>query len=503
MVKSRFEIVMLAACAVLLTGCAAGAGGGGGGVGGGGTGAAGGGGARPRETGNTNTATFLLEQARSLNEADRTEEAEERYRGALDAALRAVQENPGNPLAYLLLGRSQVGLGPFLSADSLIAVTLSADSMLGRAEELYPAYLDETRINRENAWINLFNASIESMDAGNTGTGIRMLETAEIVFPRTRPEALHNLGVTYGNEGRFDEAIDAYGSVLEIIRGRIEEVDSATAASWRMREQNATFNRANILTLAERYDEAAATYGEYLESTPGDVQALSGLAGALASSGQADSAQAIYNSLLDTPGLGVRQYMDIGVGLYRSAQSVDTAVVDPKPIYREAARAFEFAVDITPRGRDAVYNTAQSLAEAEDWEALMPFTERLMELDPYNPQTYLLRALALNGTGAQEEAIVVYTQADSLDFTVTYPQPSLAPRTGGGGVASGLLTNNSLEPGTAVQIRVHFSGEDGSEAGVVDVRVNAPDQGVTQPFEADLSSDELVAGFYVEVLSPR
>ena len=337
----------------------------------------------------------------------------------------------------------------------------------------------------------------------DTDVGIRMLETSEVVFPRMRPEALHNLGVTYGNAGRFDEAIDTYGALLDVVRSRIEEVDSVTAASWRQREQNATFNRANILTRAERYEEAATTFAEYLESAPGDVQALSGLAGALASGGQVDSAQAIYNSLLDATGLGVRQYVDIGVGLYRSAQTVDTAVVDPKPIYGEAARAFRFAADISPRNRDAVYNMGQSLAEAEDWEALVPISDQLLELDPYNPQTYLLRALALNGVGEQEEAIEVYTQADSLGFKIEYPSPALAPRTGGGGVASLLLTNNSLDPGTPVEMRVHFSGDDGTDLGSVDIRVEAPGQGVTVTADADLSSSETVSGFYVEVLSPR
>ncbi len=504
MVRSRFGLVMLAAGTVLLAGCAAGAGGGGGGGGMGGGAAAGGAGgggggstSRPRDTGNTNTATFLLAQAQGA------EDAAERYRSALEAALRAVDENSSNPLAHLLVARAYLGLGQGQPPDSMITTYLAFDEALTTAEELWPTYLEETVIDRENAWINLFNGALDPLDAGDTELGIRMLETAEAVFRGMRPEALHNLGVTYGNAGRFDEAIDAYQGVLDVIRSRILEVDSATAASWRDREQNATFNRANILTLAERYPEAAATYAEYLESVPGDVQALSGLAGALASGGQADSAQVIYNSLLDATGLGVRQYLDIGVGLYRSAQSVDTAVVDPRPIFAQAARAFRMAADIAPESRDAVYNMGQSLAEAEDWEQLMPVTDRLIELDPYNPQTYLLRALALNGTGAQEEAITVYTQGDSLDFTLGYPQPSLTPRTGGGAVAAVLLTNNSLEPGTTVRVRVHFSGEDGSEVGTVDVQVPAPDQGVTVPFDADLVSRDVVVGYYVEVLGPR
>lgn len=471
MIKSRFEFTLLAALAVLLSGCAsAGGTGGAGGAGGAGGGEGVGGGNPPTENSSTRSADFFLIQA---SQAD---DPEDRYREALAAATVAIQEGPDNPRGYFLAGRAQIGLGDMVAADTLFS----------RALELYAGYRDEIRLERENAWIELFNASLE---AGDTEDGIRLLQEAEVIFTRQRPEALINLGVTLGNAGRYDEAADAYGAAIEIITGpRTAEVNDTTAADWQSRLQSTSFNRARVLTLAERFEDAAAAYATYLESEPGDIQGLSGLAQALIANGQADSAQVIYNSLLDRPGLGLRAYQDIGVGLY----NVD--------VFDQAARAFRAAANIAPESRDAVYNLGQSLFEAEDWEALIPVAQQLMELDPNNPQTYLLLGYALARTDREAEAGAVLEASEALPFTLDGYQ--LQPRSGGGATVGALLTNRTLETGTVIEMRVHFSGENGSEIGTVDVRVEAPPPEQARQVTAEIRSAEIVAGFYFEILSP-
>ncbi len=466
MIKSRVGLTVVAALAVLLSGCAA-SGGAGGAGGGGGVGV----GTPPRDNDFTRSADFFLIQATQADDPG------DRYREALVAATNAINDSPNNPLGYFLAGRAQLGLEDYVAADTLFS----------RALELYSGYREEIRVERENAWINLFNASL---DAGDTDEGIGLLEDAEVIFHRQRPEALINLGVFLGNAGRYDEAADSYGAAIEIITGpRIAEVNDTTAADWRARLQSASFNRARVLTLGERYEDAAAAYGTYLEAEPGDIQALTGLAQALVTSGQPDSAQAIYNNLLESPGLGLRTYMEIGVGLYNA------------DVYDQAARAFQAASSISPQNRDAVYNLAQSLFEAEAWDDLIPVAQQLMDLDGNNPQSHLLLGYALARTDREQEAGAVLEASEALAFTIDSYQ--LQPRTGGGATVGAMLTNRTLEEGTAIEIRVHFSGEDGSEIGTVDVRVDAPPQEQARQVTAEIRSSEIVAGFYFEVLSPR
>ena len=464
MKKSRFGLPLLAVSALALSGCASG-GGGGGGVGGDE-------GNPPRDNEQTRSAELFLTQAQSLGNV-------ERYNQALEAALGAIMEEPTNPLGYYQAGRAQIGLGDYLAADSLF----------NKATELYPGYGEDVKIEREAAWIELFNQALDPLDSGDTEEGVRSLESAEVIFRAQRPEALINLGVSYNNLGRVEDAIEAYGSALEIIRGpRMAEADSAKAAAWSERELSVAFNRAQLLSSAERYDEAAAEYETYLDSNPGEVSALSSLAIVLTQAGMADSAQAIYDNLLTGTGLGAREYMNIGVGLYTA------------DAYDKAAEAFGAVAEMAPENRDAVFNLAQSLFEAGSSEALLPVARQLLELDGYNPDSYTILGQALVRSGDDQEAVRILQAREDLPFRLETSQ--IQPRAAGGASVVGQLVNNTLEAGTTVTIRVHFNGEDGAEVGSTDIRVPAPAQGAAEPFRADLTSNESVIGYYFEVISP-
>ena len=459
--KSRFGFPLVAATVFALSGCASGGGGGGGEEGN-----------PPRENDHTRTAELYLTQAQTLG-------AVERYQDALNEAFNAIMEDSTNALGYFQAGRAQIGLADYVAADSLFEAAL----------ELYPDYDQDIRVQRESTWIELFNQAIGPLDAGDSAEGARLLAAAEVMFSAQRPEGLINLGVTYNNLGRTQDAIDAYGAALDIIRGpRMEEVDSATAVDWASRELSVTFNRAQLLSEAERYDEAAAEYERFLESNPGDVGALSSLATVLSRAGMPDSAQAIYDNLLAGTGLGMREYFNIGVGLYSAN------------VYGRAAEAFRQVAEVAPENRDALFNLAQSLVDAENWEELIPVARDLLELDGHNPDSYTILAQGLVATDETQEAVQVLEAREAMPFNLE--QSTLEPQARGGASLVGTLVNNTLDAGATVTIRVHFNGEDGAEVGASDIRVTAPAQGGAEPFRATLDSDESVMGYYFEVLSP-
>ncbi|MDE2784154.1 MAG: tetratricopeptide repeat protein [Gemmatimonadota bacterium] len=461
MINSRLGLALAVAGAVVFSGCASGGGGGGGAAG-----------DAPGENDYTRSAELYLTQAQSLG-------MPERYTDALNAAMNSIMDDSTNARGYFLAARAQVGLADYVAADTLFDVAL----------ELYPGYDQEIRVEREGAWINLFNEAIGPLDAGDNDEGIRLLEAAEVVFNRQRPEALINLGVTYNNAGRPDDAIAAYEAALEVIRGpAMEAADSATAVDWQSREQSVTMNMALLLSNSEQYDEAAAAYEAYLASNPSDMSALANLASVLSQAGQADSAQAIYDNLLSAQGLGMRDYFNIGAGLYNAE------------VYDQAAEAFRHIVDVAPENRDAVFNLAQSLYEGEDWETLIPIAEELVELDGYNYDSYLILSRALLMSGSGEAAQEVYTVGEGLAFQLANTQ--FQPRTDGASVV-GEFVNKTLEPGTTVTIRVHFNGMDGAEIGTTDIRVDAPAQEAAELFRADFSSNEEVLGYYYEVIGPN
>lgn len=474
--RSSFGLILTVGTAVALSGCASGGGGGGGG-----------GeeeGFPPRENDDTRSAELFLTQAETLGDPSR-------FQNALTAAMAAILDDSTNPLGYYQAGRAQVGLGDHVAADTLFEM----------ATELYPAYDQDVRIQRETAWIALFNAAIDPLDTGDSEEGIRFLQSAEVIFPGQRPEALINLAVTYNQVGRIDDAIEAFGAALDIIRGpRMQEADSVTAASWAESEMNVSFNRAMLLSQEGRYDEAIGEYERFLEGNPGDVAALSSLASVLSEAGMADSAQAIYDNLLTGAAeLGMRELFNIGVGLYGAASSASEPSVGQE-LFGRAADAFRQVAEVAPENRDAVFNLAQSLYEAGNWEELIPVARELLDLDGYNPDSYTILAQGLVETDQSQEAVQILQTREGLAFRIE--ESSLAPRTAGGGSVSGQLVNNTLDPGTVVTIRVHFNGEDGAEVGAIDIRVTAPAQGAAELFRADLTSDESVLGYYYEVVSP-
>lgn len=463
--------MLLAAGVVSLSGCA---------TGGGGGGEEGVDSSTFKETANTRTANLRLIQA---EEAGQTQHFPE----ALQYAMNEIADNPSNAIGYYQAARAQAGMGDYVAADTLFK----------RAVELYPDYQGEISYYREMAWIASFNQSIAASDQGDTDGILKALEEAEQVFPGRRPEALYNLGLHYSTLGRNEEAIEKLGAALEVLRGpRPVELlssgqpsDSALVADWMTLEEPVTFNRARVLSDQGRHAEVAEEYRAFLERHPGHITARSNMAVSLAAAGDTAAAEAIYNDLLGGDNLGLRDYFNVGVGLYQAQQSA------------KAADAFRKVVDESPQNRDALLNLVVSLYEAGDHDGCVQFARELVDLDEYAMENYMMLAKCLAEADQSLEGGKVIEASESLRFTIS--GAGLEPLMGGGGVVTGNLTNNTLEPGAGITIRVHFNGEDGASVGTTTLRLEAPEQGETVSFRADFTSEESVLGFYFQVIPPR
>lgn len=481
--RSRYVPTLLAASALVLAGCASGGGTTAGSLSGGVEDAL-------DENEFHRSAEVFLTQAEALGAVDKFSEA-------LQAAMQAIAQDPANARGYYQAARAHVGLADFVAADTLFT----------RAVELFDVYEDDVRMQREAAWAQAYNRHIEPFDAGMLDVAVERLEAAETINPGRRPEALINLGAFYIQLNRADEAIDAFQAALDVIRSpRLQEMlltaDSTMARGWLDRETVVAFNRAQLLTAAERFDEAAAEYEAYLQSYPDNVEALSNMATVLTAAGRVDDAQAIYDNLLAGANLGIRDYYNIGVGLYEAED------------YPNAAVAFGEVLEVSPQNRDALFNQVYSLYLAEDYEACVPAAMKLLDLDGFNRESHMTLGTCMARAGSQQEAVEHLCRGrdpqnpvsgceavEPLAFDVGNPR--LDTRAEGGGTVTAEFTNNSLEPGTEVTIRVHFSGADGATVGTQSQRVPAPGQGETVAFQADLVSEEQVMGYYFQIIPPR
>lgn len=388
-----------------------------------------------------------------------------------------------NALGYYQAARAQVGLSDFVAADSLF----------GKALDLHPPYEPEIEFLRNQAWMAAFAAANESLDAGNTAQTIEMWEAAEVIYGGRYPQALINLASVYPDVDRMDDAIDAYGAALEVLRdsATIEMMmtDSVLGEDWQDYERTVVINRTVLLAGQERFAEAAADMGVYLDSNPDDIEILANRAAVLVEAGMPDSAEAIYDNLMSGEGLGAGEYYNIGVGLYNSDN------------LSRAAEAFGRVLEVSPQHREAAFMRAYTLNLADDFEPCVPAALALLDLDPYYLDNYRIAARCLAGTDKGQEAAGYLQDMQNLPFSIGDAQ--LVPGPDGGGSVAGEFSNKSLEAGVMVTIRVHFSGNDGATVGTATQRVEAPAPGETTTFQADLVSDQEVKGYYFQVIPPR
>lgn len=149
---------------------------------------------------------------------------------------------------------------------------------------------------------------------------------------------LHNLGHALVREGRYDEALQAFGSVL-----RMREDGSVYMPFLFIEQGNAFFHLG-------RLDEAIASWHRALASSPGNAEVLTNIAVALLKQGRKEEARGYARSALAAPeppaeALEVMGEIALDQGAYREAASYLTLALKKKPdllsAYRNAALALE------------------------------------------------------------------------------------------------------------------------------------------------------------------
>ncbi len=399
---------------------------------------------------------------------------------ALEDIYGAISGDPSNPTGFLHLGVARLGLGDYLAADSAF----------DKAEELYPPYFTDeggTGVFRENGWIDAYNEGIAALDSGDTDGALEGFQLANTIFDR-RPEAFLNLGATYANNGQPDESVEAWRGAIAVIdspdsRPRDEE----TRVKW-MEEFRpmALTNLAQILGASDRADEAVAIYREILEQDPDNDRARSGLAIALGQSGQAEDALSIYDEILESDDASALDYFNAGVTLYGAET------------YERATVAFEKVLERAPMYRDALQNLVQTLALTEAYEAQLPYSQKLMDMDGRNYLAYQMHLRALSQLGRSEEVGPLLETMQAMTFLVDDLQ--LQPR-GDGGRVLGTVTNKLLEEGASVTLLFHFYDTGGAELATKEVSVPVPPVDVAQRFQVVVETESAVMGYSYEVVS--
>ena len=431
----------------------------------------------PRVSRYTALSALALQEAQG--EEDETLRLEA-YREVLEVIYDGLTNEDDNPEAYLHLGIVQTGLANYLAADSAF----------DHAEALYPDYVDEefgTTAHRFNAWLEAYNDAGARIDAQDPEGAVELFNLANVLFDQ-RPEAYLNIGSQSAGLGDLDASIEAWRGAIAVI-----ESPDADARDEQTREQwdtefwvMAHTNLGRVLQMAERSGEAVTVYEALLERFPDDAEARSSLAVVLAASGQAENALAIFDEILGREDGAPLDYFNAGVSLY-TADQLDQAVI-----------GFEKAVQRVAMYRDALQNLAQTLYLLESPEAQIPYSERLLELDPHNEYGYQMHVRALVQAGRQADAVAALNIMQELPFVTDNLQ--LQPMSNGTSIA-GIAINKTLPPGTSITLRFTFYDDDGNPLGTEDTEITLSDPEVAHQFQVSFEADQQVLGYGYEFLN--
>jgi tetratricopeptide (TPR) repeat protein len=404
----------------------------------------------------------------------------ELYQEVLQAILEGISDEDDNPEAYLHLGMVQTGLANYLAADSAF----------DRAEALYPDYVDEelgTTAYRFNAWLEAYNYAVARMDAEDREGAIEFFNLANSVYDK-RPEAYLNVGAETSAVGDLDASIEAWlGAIAVIESPEADPGDEQTREQWDTQFWlMAHTNLGLILQMAERPGEAVTVYETLLERFPDNADARSSLAMALAASGQAGNALAIFDEILSREDGTPLDYFNAGVSLY-TADQLD-----------QAAIGFEKAIQRAPMYKDALQNMAQTLNILENFEDQIPYSERLIDLDPHNEYGHQMHIRALAEVGRQADAVALLEIMRNLPFVTDNLQ--LQPLSSGPSIA-GIAINKTLAPGTSVTLRFTFYDNDGNPLGTEDTEITLSDPDVSHQFQVSFGADQMVLGYSYEFLN--
>jgi tetratricopeptide (TPR) repeat protein len=431
-------------------------------------------GIRPRDNAYTRSAERLLDEAQS---AETDAEKADLYAQALQATQDCMAEDVDNPKCFFLGAQANVGLKDFMAADS----------MFDKAEELHPRYILQTEPLREMAWVDAYNEAIVPLNAGDVEASLEVFEAADAIYSE-RHEAILQMGSLYTRLGRYEEAADAYHKTIGILENNREVAlaDTAQAPTWEEHWGIARSGLAQALQLSGQYQEAADLLNELIQENPDDASLIGNLATVLTELEMTDSVDALYDNLLNRPGLTEFELTNAGIGLYRIEE------------YDRAAEAFRMAADMNPFNRDARVNLANTYLASEDWEAFIPVAEEVLEVDPLNGTIRVFMARAYSELENDEEAGRVFNEYQTIGYEIESIQLTGGPS--GGATVSGLFKNNTAEPGGTVTLRFHFGGADTREIGTLDIRVQIPAAEESVEFTGEFSSSEPVTGYMYEVV---
>jgi tetratricopeptide (TPR) repeat protein len=346
---------------------------------------------------------------------------EERHKQVTDA-IKMLTTNPDqtNPAGRgLVLGRALVMLGTEPNASMVttraaagyatdpqanIDLLLAADSAFDLVDGTNAACKTETAQYRQALYVPTINAAVKAYNEKQVDSAVALANRSLIIYAES-PIAYNILGNAAQVKDDIPGAIDAFKKMV---------VAMGTDTAYKDDKKTVMMSIAQLTSMqaqkvegaarGEAVKKAIAEYEAYLKEYPNDTDAASAVAGLKAQSGDSTAAKALFTEMTSNAAkYSAMQLFEAGVNAARAEDA------------QAAIKLFEAGLQKNAYYRDALFNLGATYHSSGDIEKMPPILQRLLEVDPNNPDNMQLVALYYQTKLKNEKAAAAKkTLTDSL-----------------------------------------------------------------------------------------
>ena len=312
------------------------------------------------------------------------------------------------PTAQAVVPRSTLGMTT--NPTGTVDLYAGADSAFTIVEKAMPECAAViTQWRQQKPWLNTLNGAINALNAGQLDSA-EMLAKRSLVLDRKAPYAYSVLGSIARQRKDFASANNYWKQTLEAAGTDTSYADVRSKTMYEIAA--AAADKADAATGAAKRaaaKEAIKPWTDYIAVAGNDLllaDAIDNAARMYVAAGDSASVPTLYAALLANPSkYGELSLVHAGVVATRNGRQAD------------ATRLFDAALAQNPYSRDAVNNLAATYIQNNEFSKAFPLINKLVAMDPSNPDNPLLYAFAYQGMykGTKDKKLQkIYT--DSLVY---------------------------------------------------------------------------------------
>jgi tetratricopeptide (TPR) repeat protein len=350
------------------------------------------------------------------------------------------------PATQPISTRSAVGLttDPTGTID-LFAAADSAITVVENSSPTCAAYMAPFR--QQKAWLNVTNAAINALNANQLDSA-EIFAKRSLTLDRKSPYAYTVLASVAKSRKNYPAMVEYSKQVISSAGDDTTYADVKERAQYEL--ASTLVERVKTATGAEKKSLAkeAITAWTPLAASSDVVQgtvAVRTLQEMYVAAGDSTKIGTIYAPMIAEP-------TKYGEGALLQAGVVASLFKRPD----DAALLFEAVVKQNPYSRDALNNIAASLLQANETDKAVPYIDKLVQLDPSNPDNYMLYAYSYAGklkkksdvktTKMYNDSLMYWnTKSEKMPVKVSFTEFS---RNSEGTTLAGTIENRSTTPKT-------------------------------------------------------